>query len=54
MEDDADGGVEICREPAGERRQRLDASRGRAHDDHGRGPLVHPGVVSCGGGPETA
>jgi hypothetical protein len=52
VKDDADGGVKIGGQSAGERRQRLDASCGRAHDDDGRRRLVHPGVVSRGGGPK--
>ena len=41
VENDANCGVEILRQPVGEGRQRLDASRGCAHDDEGGSPLVH-------------
>lgn len=49
VKDDAHGCVEILGQSARECRQRLDASRGRAHDDHRRRRLVHPCVVSGGG-----
>lgn len=49
VEDDADGRVEILGQPVGERRERLDTSRGRSHDDQVRRRLVHPDVVSPGG-----
>jgi hypothetical protein len=52
VKDDADRCVEILGQSAHECRQRFDASRGRAHDDEGRRPLVHSCVVSGGVGPK--
>lgn len=50
VQDDAERGGQVVRNPGTEPRQRLDAARGRPHDHEARRRLGHPRVVSPGGG----